>query len=149
MLRGKGDKKPTIVLEKAEELIEKSVGNVLAHQMLVDAAKELDLKETVVFGLETIRQISPKDLKNLKELGNAYLEIGETEKTIAVGNEIQKLNPSDGDAEDLMKRASVAVAMNKGKWDESEDFRTQLKDEAEAQSLEQAAKTVNDAKGLE
>ena len=60
--------------------------------MLVDAAKELDLKETVVFGLETIRQISPKDLKNLKELGNAYLEIGETEKTIAVGNEIQKLN---------------------------------------------------------
>ena len=149
MLRGKGDKKPTIALEKAEELIEKSVGNVLAHQMLVDAAKELDLKGTVVFGLETIRQISPKDLKNLKELGNAYLEIGETEKTIAVGNEIQKLNPSDGDAEDLMKRASVAVAMNKGKWEESEDFRTQLKDEAEAQSLEQAAKTVNDAKGLE
>lgn len=149
MLRGKGDKKPTIALEKAEELIEKSVGNVLAHQMLVDAAKELDLKETVVFGLETIRQISPKDLKNLKELGNAYLEIGETEKTIAVGNEIQKLNPSDGDAEDLMKRASVAVAMNKGKWEESEDFRTQLKDEAEAQSLEQAAKSVNDEKGLE
>ena len=149
MLRGKGDKKPTIALEKAEELIEKSVGNVLAHQMLVDAAKELDLKGTVVFGLETIRQISPKDLKNLKELGNAYLEIGETEKTIAVGNEIQKLNPSDGDAEDLMKRASVAVAMNKGKWEESEDFRTQLKDEAEAQSLEQAAKSVNDAKGLE
>ena len=149
MLRGKGDKKPTIALEKAEELIEKSVGNVLAHQMLVDAAKELDLKETVVFGLETIRQISPKDLKNLKELGNAYLEIGETEKTIAVGNEIQKLNPSDGDAEDLMKRASVAVAMNKGKWEESEDFRTQLKDEAEAQSLEQASKTVNDSKGLE
>ena len=149
MLRGKGDKKPTIALEKAEELIEKSVGNVLAHQMLVDAAKELDLKETVVFGLETIKQISPKDLKNLKELGNAYLEIGETEKTIAVGNEIQKLNPSDGDAEDLMKRASVAVAMNKGKWEESEDFRTQLKDEAEAQSLEQAAKSVNDAKGLE
>jgi len=149
MLRGKGDKKPTIALEKAEELIEKSVSNVLAHQMLVDAAKELDLKGTVVFGLETIRQISPKDLKNLKELGNAYLEIGETEKTIAVGNEIQKLNPSDGDAEDLMKRASVAVAMNKGKWEESEDFRTQLKDEAEAQSLEQAAKSVNDAKGLE
>jgi tetratricopeptide (TPR) repeat protein len=59
------------------------------------------------------------------------------------------LNPSDGDAEDLMKRASVAVAMNKGKWEESEDFRTQLKDEAEAQSLEQASKTVNDAKGLE
>ena len=48
-----------------------------------------------------------------------------------------------------MKRASVAVAMNKGKWEEVEDFRTQLKDEAEAQSLEQASKAVNDSKGLE
>ena len=60
-----------------------------------------------------------------------------------------KLSPGDGEAEDLMKRASVAVAMNKGKWEQSEDFRTQLKDEAEAQSLEQAAKTVTDSKSLE
>ena len=114
--------------------------------MLVEAARNLDMKQTVVFGLETIRQINPKDIKNLKDLGNAYLEVGDTEKTIAIGNEIQKINPSDGDAEDLMKRASVAVAMDKGKWEESEDFRNQLKDEAEAQSLEQASKAVNDAK---
>ena len=32
------------------------------------------------------------------------------------GNEILQINPSDGEAEDMMKRASVAVAMNKGKW---------------------------------
>jgi hypothetical protein len=48
-----------------------------------------------------------------------------------------------------MKRASVAVAMNKGKWEESEDFRTQLKDESETQALEQQAKAVTDSKGLE
>ena len=47
-----------------------------------------------------------------------------------------------------MKRASVAVAMNKGKWEESEDFRSQLKDESEAQALEQQAKSVTDSKGL-
>ena len=50
---------------------------------------------------------------------------------------------------DLMKRASVAVAMNKGKWEESEDFRAQLKDESEVQALEQQAKAVTDSKGLE
>lgn len=149
MFRGKGDKDPAQTINKAEDLIDKSVANVIAHQMLVDAAKNLEMKGTIVFALETIRQINPKDLNNLKELGDAYLEIGDTEKTIAIGNEIQKINPSDGDAEDLMKRASVAVAMNKGKWEESEDFRTQLKDEAEAQSLEQASKAVNDSKGLE
>ena len=149
MLRGKNDKDPAQTLSKAEDLIERSVGNALAHQMLADAARNLGMKQTAVFGLETIRQINPKDLKNLKQLGDAYLEVGDTEKTIAIGNEIQKINPNDGDAEDLMKRASVAVAMNKGKWEESEDFRNQLKDEAEAQSLEQASKTVNNSKGLE
>ena len=149
MFGGKADKDPAQTLNKAEDLIDKSVSNVIAHQMLVGAARNLEMKGTVVFGLETIKQINPKDLNNLKELGNAYLETGDTEQAIAIGNEIQKIDPSDGEAEDLMKRASVAVAMNKGKWEESEDFRTQLKDEAEAQSLEQASKAVNDAKGLE
>ena len=149
MFRGKTDKNPAQTLAKAEALIEKPVVNDMTHLMLLEAARNLDMKQTVVFGLETIRQINPKNIKNLKDLGNAYLEVGDTEKTIAIGNEIQKINPSDGDAEDLMKRASVAVAMDKGKWEESEDFRNQLKDEAEAQSLEQASKAVNDAKGLE
>ena len=39
--------------------------------------------------------------------------------------------------------------MNKGNWEKSEDFRKQLKDADEAQSLEQASKAVNDSKGLE
>ena len=47
-----------------------------------------------------------------------------------------------------MKRASVAVAMNKGKWEESEDFRTQLKDEAEAQSLNRLLRQLMMQKAL-
>tara|TARA_B100000212_G_scaffold239367_1_gene182286 strand:+ start:3205 stop:4608 length:1404 start_codon:yes stop_codon:yes gene_type:complete len=149
MLRGKSDKDPEGLLVKAEDLISKSPGNVLAHHMLADAASAIGMSKTAVFALETIKQIQPKDVKNLKELGNAYIEAGDTESAIATGGEIMKLSPGDGDAEDLMKRASVAVAMNKGKWEQSDDFRTQLKDESEAQSLEQAAKTVTDSKSLE
>lgn len=149
MLIGKSDKDPEGLLVKAEDLISKSPGNVLAHHMLANAASALGMSRTAVFAHETIKKIQPKDVKNLKELGNAYIEAGDTESAIAVGGEIMKLSPGDGDAEDLMKRASVAVAMNKGKWEQSEDFRTQLKDEAEAQSLEQAAKTVTDSKSLE
>ena len=149
MIRGKSDKDPEGLLVKAEDLISKSPGNVLAHHMLADAASAIGMSKTAVFALETIKQIQPKDVKNLKELGNAYIEAGDTESAIATGGEIMKLSPGDGDAEDLMKRASVAVAMNKGKWEQSDDFRTQLKDESEAQSLEQAAKTVTDSKSLE
>ena len=68
MLIGKGDKDPSLALAKAEELIAKSVGNITAHQMLIDAAKNLEMKNTVVFGLETIRQINPKILRISKFL---------------------------------------------------------------------------------
>ena len=140
MFGGKAEKDPEGSLAKAEVLIEKNPANVLGHEMIAEAANLLGMTETVVFAYETIRKIHPKNLKFLKDLGNAYLDAGKTEKAIETGNEILKLSPTDGDAVDLMKRASVAVAMNKGKWEESEDFRTQLKDEDEAQALEQQAK---------
>ncbi len=149
MFGGKGEKDPEGTLIKAEVLIEKNPGNIIAHEMIADAASHLGMKQTVVFAYETIKKIHPTNIKNLKELGDAYLEIGNTEKAIETGNEILKISPTDGDAVDLMKRASVAVAMNKGKWEESEDFRTQLKDESEAQALEQQAKSITDSKGLE
>jgi len=149
MFRGKGDKDPEGTIAKAEGLLEKSPANVLAHQMLAEGSSVLGMVNTVVFAYETIRKIQPKDIKNLKQLGNAYLEAGDSDMAIKTGNTIRQINPNDGDAEDLLKRASVAVAMNKGKWEESEDYRAQLKDESEAQSLEQASKAVNDSKSLE
>ena len=147
--RGQNDKNPLEVINKAEELIAKSPSNIPAHQMLAHAAHLAELHGTVVFAYETIKKLQPKDLGNLKSLGDAYIENGETEKAVETGNLIVSINPRDGDAEDLMKRASVAAAMNRGKWEESEDFRSQLKDEGEAQALEQASKSMNDSEGLE
>jgi tetratricopeptide (TPR) repeat protein len=117
--------------------------------MLADACAQLEMNGTVVFAYETIRSIQPKDLANLKKLANAYLESGQSDLAIQTGNAILEINPSDGDAEDMMKRASVAVAMTQGKWEGSSNFREQLKNKEEAEALEQSAKTVNDAKGLE
>ena len=147
--KSKDDPDPQATLEKAESLIAKSPTNVPAHQMLGDAARALGILKTTAFAFETIHKIQPKDLNNIKNLANVYIELGQTEDAIKMGNLIVSINPRDGDAEDIMKRASVAAAMHRGKWEESEDFRTQLKDEAEAQSLEQASKTMTDSKGLE
>lgn len=147
--RGQGERDPIDIINKAEDLIAKSPSNIPAHQMLADAARSAGLLGTVVFAYETVKKMQPKDLVNLKSLGDAYIGNGETDKAIEMGNLIVSINPRDGEAEDLMKRASVAAAMNRGKWEESEDFRTQLKDEDEAQALEQASKKTNDSKGLE
>ena len=147
-MAGKSDKDPKGTLQKAEELIAKNPGNTTAHQLLADAAANLEMYGTTVFSYETIYKLEPENLNNLKDLGRAYLDAGDTESAIKTGNIILSKSPGDGEAEDLLKRASVAVAMNKGKWEESEDYREQLKDETEAQALEQASKAVNDAKGL-
>lgn len=149
LFKSKNSKNPEIAISSAEELIAKNPLNIAAHEMLADACSSLEMKGTVVFAYETIRSIEPKSLPNLKKLANAYLEAGESDLAIQTGNSILEINPSDGDAEDMMKRASVAVAMTRGKWEGSTDFREQLKDKEEAEALEQSAKTVNDAKGLE
>jgi len=149
LFKSKNSKNPEIAISSAEELIAKNPLNIAAHEMLADACSSLEMKGTVVFAYETIRSIDPKSLPNLKKLANAYLEAGESDLAIQTGNSILEINPSDGDAEDMMKRASVAVAMTQGKWEGSTDFREQLKDKEEAEALEQSAKTVNDAKGLE
>ncbi len=149
LLRGRSGKNPEEDLKNAEQLIDKNPLNVAAHEMLANAASSLNLTHTTVFAYETIRKLLPKDLSNLKKLANAYLDAGLSDQAIETGNAILTINPSDGDAEDMMKRASVAVAMNKGKWEGSTDFRDQLKDQAETEALEQASKTVNDEKSLE
>ena len=147
--KNKSDKNPESAIEAAEELIAKNPLNIFAHQMLADACAKLEMNGTVVFVYETMRSIQPKDLSTLKKLANAYLESGQSDLAIQTGNAILELNPSDGDAEDMMKRASVAVAMTQGKWEGSSDFRDQLKDKEESEALEQSAKAVNDAEGLE
>ena len=149
LFKAQTNKSPEEKISSAEDLIAKNPFNVPAHTMLASAFAELEMTGSVVFAYETIRSIQPKDLQNLKKLANAYLDAGESDLAIQTGNAILEINPSDGDAEDMMKRASVAVAMNKGKWEGSTDFREQLKNKEEAEALEQSAKTVNDAKGLE
>ena len=149
LFKSRSNQNPEAVIASAEELIAKNPLNAAAHQMLADAGSSLEMYGTVVFAFETICLIEPKNLQNLKKLANAYLDAGESDLAIQTGNAILEINPSDGDAEDLMKRASVAVAMTKGKWEGSTNFRDQLKDKEEAEALEQSAKAVNDSKGLE
>ncbi len=56
-----------------------------------------------------------------------------------------RLKPSVGYIQELVKSASVAHSINKGKWaDKEEDFRSKLKDKTESSSLERASKVVFD-----
>ena len=58
---------------------------------------------------------------------------------------VLKMKPQDGDALALMRKASVAQTMDKGKWEDKGSFRDKLSDEKGAVSLERASKVVTSA----
>ena len=77
-----------------------------------------------------------------------YIAAKQAEKAIAVGDIILKNNPTDDEAQDLIKKASVQQTVDKGKWEEEKSFRDKLKDEDEAQRLEQSGRAQTGEEGL-
>ncbi len=136
-------KNPKKALEAAEKALTKDPTNVAAHKLIAQAAKQLDLPETVVFAWESIRDQSPNNIKVLLSLGNAYIDAQRGEEAVKVGDQILALSPGLAEAQDLLKAGSVSQSLTKGKWEEEHSsYRDKLKDADEAVSLEQAAKLV-------
>jgi len=146
--KGKIEKDPINAMEEAEKSIASNPRNPIAGNLLAEAATAAGFYGTAVFARETIREFEPENLLNLKALGQAHLTNGDTENAIRVGNLILKKKPADPSAQELLKQAAVAVALDKGKWEESDDYREKLKDQDEAQSIEQSNRAVTDAEGL-
>ncbi len=138
-------KDPLKALESADKMLHADPSNVGALKTLGEASKSLGMMETAAFAWEAIRELQPKDHDTLVSLANAYIDARMHKEAVRVAEDLLKLRPSDGDALALMRKASVAQTMDKGKWESQSSFRTKLKDENLAVSLEQAAKVVTSA----
>lgn len=139
---GSAKKDPAKLLDAAETLLAKDPTNVAALKLLAEAASGLDLKETVAFALDAIRELEPGNRANLLALAEALLTAGKATEAVAIADEILKNKPTDAEAQDLMRKASIAQTVNKGNWEQKGSFREKLRDEAQAVSLEQSAKVV-------
>lgn len=139
---GGGKKDPAKQLESAEGLLAKDPTNVAALKMLAEAAGGLGFLETVAFALDAVRELEPGNRANLLALGEAWLAAGKPADALKIADEILRSKPMDADAQTLMRKASIAQTVTKGNWEGQGSFRDKLKDEAQAVSLEQAAKVV-------
>lgn len=137
-----GKKDPARALETAEKVLMSDPANVPALKLLAEAAQGLDLPGTVVFAWEAVKELQPDDAATLLALGEAQLAVGRAKEALRTADELLRKMPQDGDALALMRRASVAQTMEQGKWEAQGSFREKLRDEAQAVSLEQAAKVV-------
>ncbi len=136
-------KEPAKALEAAEKALSKDPTNVGAHKLIAQAAAALEFPNTKVFAWECIRDHAPENIPNLLALGQAYIDAQRGEEAVAVGEQILKLSPGNGDAQDLLKTGSVSQSLSRGNWEEeSGTYRDKLKNADEAVALEQAAKFV-------
>jgi len=139
---------PKAVLESAEKLISVNPGNVQALRLSGQAAEAMGLWGTAALAYENIYDQKPEDIDNLLAFGNALIHSGQPKEAIKWGERILELQPGNGDAQALLRQASVAITMDKGKWDEASDFRSKLADANKAAELEQQARLANDPETL-
>ena len=137
-------KDPKKSVENAEKLIIADPRRPDPHIILGKAFKELGLLKSAIFGFETARKLKPNDVNNIKELAEVYIELGEVDNAIKMGEEVSKQAPGDPDGQDIIRRASVSSSLKQGKWEEDSNFRDKLKDQSESEGLETENRTVLD-----
>jgi len=142
-------KDPLKAIESAEKLLLADPNNIAALKSLAENSAALGLMETSAFAWECIREAQPKDHDTLVHLAEAYIAAKMHKEAVKVADDLLKLRPQDGDALALMRKASVAQTMDRGNWESQASFRTKLKDENLATSLEQAAKVVTSSEMTE
>ena len=136
-------KSPAKAMNAAEKMLSRDPTNLSALKLLADAAKSHGLAATRVFALEGIREVQPDNIKTLLEIGEAYVAASQPDAALRAAERILELKPGHEAGQAMIKSASVAQSMQKGKWDEGGSYREKLRDESEAIALEQEAKVVS------
>jgi tetratricopeptide (TPR) repeat protein len=136
---------PLKAVASADKLLRRDASNVAALTLLGQAATVFGWHETAVFAYEAARENEPDRPELVLSLGQALLAVGRAPAAVAAAQESLRLQPNSADAQTLLRNASIAVTMAKGKWEQSGDYRGKLHDEQKAAQLEQAAKLTTRA----
>ncbi len=136
------------VMAEAEKLLRQCPHNTPALQVIANAAESLQYWGTAASAYQAISEFEPNNEKNLFALGNAYIKNKQADEAMQVADRLIRKNPGNGDAQALLRSASVIKTMDKGKWEEGDDFKSKLKDSSEAVDLEKNASLVNDEETL-
>tara|TARA_R100000027_G_scaffold8954_1_gene6455 strand:- start:13536 stop:15032 length:1497 start_codon:yes stop_codon:yes gene_type:complete len=142
-------KDPAKAMIQAEKILKDDPQSIDAQKLLGEAAILKELPHTAVFAYEGAFEQDPNNLETAKKLAALYLEAGRIAECIRVCDKIIREHPGDGDAQDIVKKASVAQSMQQGKWEDEGDFRSKLKNKAEAENLEQASRSTTSEESLE
>lgn len=125
---GGNRRSPAETLVQAEKILTKDPYSIAGLQLLVEAAQAQDWPETAAFAFEAIREIEPTNRANLLALGEAWIAANNPGAALQVADEMLRANPVNGDAQNLMRKASIAHTTRQGHWEGSGNWRETPKD---------------------
>jgi tetratricopeptide (TPR) repeat protein len=140
-LQSQAKKDPEGSLVLIEKELEKEPYNDSANELLFDTCVKLEFWETAAFALETVRKGNPENTKLLHKLAEHYLSREKPLLASEVYNDIIKYAPTDSVAIKGSKDASARASMQKQRWDENADMKSLMRDSAQNEELEKAART--------
>jgi tetratricopeptide (TPR) repeat protein len=132
------------ILEEGEKLLKSNPYNVGVLKAMAKASEAANYWSTAALCYKGIYEANPKDIKNLLLLGNAYVKSLRSDEAMAVGEAILRLEPANGEAQNLMRVASVVKTMQKDNWEKEGDFKDKIKSADDVQEREAATRLAND-----
>ena len=132
---------PLAAVACADKLLLRDAHNVAALVLLGEAATGLGWNETAVFAYEAA--LEPDRPFLMLSLGHALLAAGRAPEAVKAAQRVLFDQPDNAAAEMLLRNASVAVTMAKGKWEQNSDYRGKLRGGQKAAQPGQSTRLTN------
>ncbi len=136
---------PTEAMLLAEQVLNADAHNGPAHKILVQAAAALDLPQTALLSLEILWEHNPKDKAITMQLADFLTRTGQVKVAEKLLVDLRAAHPTDADVHQALKNCSAKRTLREGGYQAAEtegsSYRQMLRNEAEAQSLEQEQRT--------
>ncbi|MCX8091479.1 MAG: tetratricopeptide repeat protein [Verrucomicrobiae bacterium] len=134
-------KDPAAALAAAEEALNQDPDNSVAHRIVVEAARALEMPRTAALSLEILHQHAPRDKKLAIEFAQALAEAGEVRRGEQVLSELARSAPGDVELAQALKNLTARRTLGEGGYQKvaagEGSYRDLLRNEQEAVALEQ------------
>lgn len=143
-------KKPAEAVKLVERLLRKDPLNLQFVNLMVEAAKSAEMPEVAILTLEVAKENYGNNLDVLQTLGKLYQDQNRMHDARLVYEDLARLKPNEPSFIKMLKDATALDTMQRGQWeDQTSDFRSKLKNKAEAVQLERQAKAVQSDRDID
>ncbi len=134
------------ILVDCERILLVDPNNAAVRNKLARAADELGYKDTALVAYESTREVNPKDVEALRQLGRLYRERFEAnherrdlELALQRYEQLVEAKPSDAEGKNEAQSLAALRATIDGGWDRTESYRDVIKDQEAAKQAERGA----------